>query len=76
MVSGVIYLKLGSLIWFKVYSLIKGYWSLWVRALGSPGGSGLRSIGFGLLGGSWVVICSYKWSYKSPNMGYKYGYPT
>ena len=32
-----------------------------------------NSTGSFLLGGSWVR--SYKWSYKSLNMGYDYSYP-
>ena len=25
---------------------------------------------------TWRFMGSYKWGYKSPNMGYKYSYPT
>ena len=37
----------GSLICFKVYSLIKGYWSLWVGPF-RVSGSGFRVLGLGL----------------------------
>ena len=48
----------------------------------SSAASALRALqlkaGLARLGGSpaWRFTGTYQWGYKSPNMGYKYSYPT
>ena len=45
-----------------------------VRTRGWPGFAISGSICQGVL--TWRFMGSYKWGYKSPNMSYKYTYPT
>ena len=47
---------------FRVYGL---------RGLGLRVDTGLRTIS-----ATWRFMVSYKWSYKSPSIGYSYSYPT
>ena len=35
-----------------------------------------RKVGDSFLGGAWRFMGSYKWSYKSLNIGYSHSYPT